>query len=65
MQTGWVKDGNTWYYLETSGEMAYSKWINNTYYVKSNGNMAVSEWVDSNKYYVDSNGKYVPGKVKQ
>ena len=62
MQTGWLKDGGAWYYLETSGEMVCNKWINNMYYVKQNGKMAISEWVDGDKYYVDNAGKYVPGK---
>lgn len=64
MQTGWFREGTTWYYLESGGAMAYSKWIDNTYYVKSDGRMAVSEWVDNGKYYVDANGRYVPGKTK-
>ena len=59
MITGWLKDGGKWYYLETSGKMATSKWINGTYYVKANGVMATNEWVDGGRYYVDANGKWV------
>ena len=64
MVTGWKQINNKWYYFETSGVMATSKWINGTYYVKSSGVMAVNEWVDGGKYYVDAKGKYVPGKKK-
>lgn len=64
MQTGWLRDGSTWYYLEPNGAMAYNKWISNIYYVKADGKMAVSEWVDNNRYYVDANGKYVSGKTR-
>ena len=60
MQTGWLADGSDWYYLKESGAMAASEWIGN-YYLKSDGRMAVSEWVDGGKYYVDENGRWVPG----
>ncbi|HGQ1489891.1 TPA: hypothetical protein ACLYIT_002162, partial [Streptococcus pneumoniae] len=26
MATGWLKDGDTWYYLEASGAMKESQW---------------------------------------
>lgn len=34
------------------------------FYLKSNGAMAVNEWVERDRYYVDSNGVYIPGKKK-
>ena len=64
MATGWLKDGADWYYLESSGKMAANKWVDSVYYMKANGAMAVSEWVDGGRYYVDSNGKWVPNKTK-
>ncbi len=64
MVTGWKQISNKWYYFEKSGAMAVSKWINGTYYVKANGVMATNEWVDGGRYYVDGNGKWVPGKTR-
>ena len=64
MVTGWLKDGNNWYYLESSGKMASNKWVDSVYYMKANGVMAVSEWVDGGRYFVGSNGKWVPNKTK-
>lgn len=39
MQTGWLQDGGTWYYLNSSGALAVSTTING-YTVNANG-----EWV--------------------
>lgn len=62
MVVGWKSINNKWYYFEKNGDMAANKWINNTYYVKANGAMATNEWVDGGRYFVDANGKWVPGK---
>lgn len=64
MQTGWIKSGNKWYFMDASGTMQSSKWIQGIYYVKADGSMAVSEWVENGKYFVDSNGVWVPNKRK-
>ena len=64
MATGWKQISGSWYYFESSGVMAANKWVNSVYYMKSNGAMAVNEWVDGGRYYVDSNGKWVPNKTK-
>jgi glucan-binding YG repeat protein len=39
MKTGWLKQGDTWYYLDSSGKMATgSRRIDGkTYYFNSNG----------------------------
>lgn len=64
MVTGWTLINNKWYFFDTNGVMQSSKWISGVYYVKSSGVMATNEWVDGGKYYVDANGRYVPGKKK-
>ena len=63
MATGWRAIGGKWYYLEANGKMAANKWVNSVYYVKADGAMATDEWVDGNRYYVDADGKWVPGKT--
>ncbi|MBQ3664474.1 MAG: MBL fold metallo-hydrolase, partial [Lachnospiraceae bacterium] len=35
------------------------------YYLKADGTMACDEWVENDKYYLDENGKWVAGKVKE
>lgn len=62
MVVGWKLIDNEWYYFESSGAQATSKWIDGLYYVKEDGTMATNEWIG--KYYVDANGKWVPGKTK-
>ena len=64
MATGWKQISGSWYYFESSGVMAANKWVNSVYYMKANGVMATNEWVDGGKYYVDSNGKWIPNKIK-
>ena len=63
MLTGWQKSGGNWYYLSSSGAMQKNKWVGD-YYLLSDGVMATDQWVDNDKYYVDKNGKWVPGKKK-
>ena len=60
---GWKCVSGNWYYMDSNGVMQKNKWVGN-YYLKSNGVMAKSEWVDNNRYYVDANGVWVPGKIK-
>ena len=66
MKTGWQKIKNQWYYFNKSGAMQKSKWISGKYWVDADGVMAVNTWVNDGKgiYYVDSNGKWVPGKKR-
>ncbi len=60
MQTGWQKDGDDWYYFEAGGAAACSKWIGN-YYMTESGVMAINQWVDNHRYYVGSDGRWIPG----
>lgn len=64
VQTGWVKDGNTWYYLKPNGAMA-TGWLrdgNTRYYLKPNGAMATG-WVKVGNawYYLKPNGAMATG----
>ena len=56
----WIYDSNyqSWYYLNNGGSYARSQWEGN-YYLYADGKMATKAWVDSEKYYVDENGKWV------
>lgn len=56
----WIYDPNyqSWYYLNNGGSYARSQWAGN-YYLLADGKMAKKAWVDSEKYYVDENGKWV------
>ena len=65
MRTGWLVSDGSWYYLNGSGAMITNCWISGTYYMKADGRMAVSEWVDNDRYYVDSNGAWVPNQTRQ
>ena len=62
-KSGWVKEGNTWYYYE-NGALARNKWISNTYWVGADGKMATSAWVDGGRYYVGANGAWVKDAKK-
>ena len=62
-KNGWVKEGNTWYYLD-NGTLARNKWISSTYWVGADGKMATSSWVDNGRYYVGSNGAWVKDAKK-
>ena len=63
MATGWTQIGYETYYFYSDGAMAANAWVGD-YYLKANGTLARNEWVDNNRYYVDGNGKWVPGKNK-
>lgn len=63
MKTGWQKISGAQYYFNSSGAMVKNKWVGN-YWLGSNGKMAKNTWVDKGRYYVNSNGKWVPGKKK-
>ena len=59
---GWQKEGTVWYYYK-NGNVVRNAWIGN-YWLGADGKMAISSWVDSNKYYVNSNGKWIPNAHK-
>ena len=63
MATGWLLIGEDYYYFNPNGKKVTSRWVGN-YYLKADGTMARAEWVDQEKYYVDENGKWVPGKTR-
>ena len=62
MQTGWITFRGKKYYLGKDGAMLSNCWSGNHYF-KKNGEMARNEWVDGYKYYVNSKGIRVNGKV--
>ena len=62
----WKSISGSWYHFDSKGYMqtGWLKLGNTWYYLKTNGMMAKNEWVENGKYYIDANGKYVPGKTK-
>lgn len=65
MATGWQKASGKWYYLAGSGAMQANKWIDGKYWVGASGAMATNSWVDGKKYYVGSNGAWIPNYGKK
>lgn len=65
---GWLKkDGNWYYYSDTTGRPAQDEWIKSNdkwYYVDSNGMMRVNCLID-NTYYVNSSGEMVTDSWKE
>ncbi|BFK17359.1 hypothetical protein F210042A8_40950 [Blautia parvula] len=59
MRTGWYQVGKEWYYSYGNGVMATNTWIDTYYYVGSNGAMLKDTNIGG--YYVDKNGRWVPG----
>lgn len=59
MQTGWLKSGNSWYYLSSSGAMktGWLKINNSWYYLKENGAMVTGTIkIGKINYHFNSNG---------
>lgn len=63
MAVGWALIDEKWYYFNADGCKITNQWSGN-YYLKEDGSMAVNEWVDGGRYFVDSNGVWVPNKVR-
>jgi hypothetical protein len=69
MQTGWIYDQNTWYYLSGNGAMK-TGWVKDDgswYYLRGNGAMVWSKWLhdtDGSWYYLSGNGKMLTGTKK-
>ncbi|MBQ3666103.1 MAG: fibronectin type III domain-containing protein [Lachnospiraceae bacterium] len=63
----WKKIDENWYRFDENGYVVtgWYKEGNVYYYLKEDGSMAVDEWVENEKYYVDENGHWVKGAVKQ
>lgn len=62
----WKLINNNWYYFNSNGYM-HTGWLQlgtTWYYMKSSGEMATNQWVDGGNYYVGSDGKWIPNKVK-
>ena len=60
---GWVKESNAWYFYNTDGALARNKWAGN-YWLGADGRMVTNSWVDNNRYYVGSNGAWIPNYSK-
>ena len=60
---GWVKESNAWYFYNTDGTLARNKWAGN-YWLGADGRMVTNSWVDNNRYYVGSNGAWIPNYSK-
>ena len=60
---GWVKEANTWFYYNIDGTLARNKWAGN-YWLGADGRMVTNSWVDNNRYYVGSNGAWIPNYSK-
>lgn len=57
-QSGWVQNGDTWNYLDSSGNRETDTWKksgNSWFYLDSNGDMATDQWVEET-YYVNAQG---------
>jgi D-alanyl-D-alanine carboxypeptidase len=59
-KSGWVKDGDQWYYVKENGTKAAGQWLEiegESYWFDDNGSMAKG-WrqIDGNWYYLRSNG---------
>ncbi|MBQ3665372.1 MAG: leucine-rich repeat protein, partial [Lachnospiraceae bacterium] len=63
----WKKIDGKWYHFDENG-YRQTGWYQEGeiyYYLKADGTMACDEWVENDKYYLDENGKWVAGKVKE
>ena len=63
MATGWTLIDGKWYVFTSSGTMKKNAWEGN-YWLGADGVMVTDDWVDNDKYYVGSDGAWVPGKTK-
>lgn len=59
MQTGWLNDNGTWYYLQASGAMK-TGWLNDNgtwYFLNASGKMLSNTVVDG--YKLGANGAWI------
>ena len=58
MATGWLNDGNAWYYFNNSGAMVTGWQLINSrwYYFYNSGAMASNTWIG--KYHVNASGAW-------
>ena len=57
VKSGWVKEGNAWYYYK-NGSVVRNAWVGN-YWLGADGRMATNSWVDNNRYYVGTDGVWI------
>ena len=62
-KSGWVSNGNTWYYYNAQGQMVRNAWAGN-YWLGVDGRMVTNSWVDNNNYYVGHDGLWVKNAQK-
>ena len=56
---GWIQEADgTWYHFK-NGIPTRNKWIGD-YYLLADGTMATNQWVDNYRYYVGSDGAWLP-----
>ncbi|MBQ3664691.1 MAG: hypothetical protein II919_01120, partial [Lachnospiraceae bacterium] len=73
MQTGWYKEGDTYYYLKEDGSMAVDEWIQDKYYLDENGKWVEGKektsgtWKQDSKgwWYVNEDGSYPKNQWKK
>lgn len=60
MQTGWVKDNGTWYYLNGSGAMQ-TGWfeVNGKWYYANRSGALLTNTTTPDGYRVNANGEWV------
>ena len=63
VKSGWVKEGNAWYYYK-NGSVVKNAWVGN-YWLGADGRMATNSWVDNNRYYVGTDGAWVKDAKRQ
>lgn len=63
--TGWIKDGNNYYYFNSKKVMVKSSWIDNEYYVDKNGIRQVNKMLKLGNayYYFGADGKKTSGLI--
>ncbi|HIT65490.1 MAG TPA: hypothetical protein IAC37_13805 [Candidatus Ventrimonas merdavium] len=59
--TGWVREGETWYYYKSDGTLAHDQWVksgDSLFWIQGDGTMAVSAWMEmeGNLYWLDASG---------
>ena len=65
MKTGWLQDGDYWFFFKDSGAMAKKEWVKSGskwYYLKEDGGMAANETliIDGKEYKFDKDGAWIP-----
>lgn len=68
MTTGWVKVGNTWYYMKASGVMDVSEWVPGYYWISASGAWTyqpVGSWKQNStgRWFGDTSGWYAKNET--